>query len=248
MIENLLRTCGLNETELQVFVNLLERGRSIASVIAKNLNLKRPTVYAALEQLVQRDLVLKDKQGKVTYFFPVSPKVIPKILKNRAKYQFETIDRASNLLEKQLEKYQNREDWFSQNVTFESLEAIYDQLENSLLGGNFWAVLNPAFATIGPAEPIVLNFLKKTAETKPEIREILVAGERADFYRSHIKNPNHQVKLVPENSDLVSDFILLDGSVIMLDYDKKNRLGIKITHQNHYNSMRAIFQLLWDKY
>ena len=43
--------CGLNATEYDVFVHLLGRGRRAAGHIAKALNLKRSTVYSALQGL-----------------------------------------------------------------------------------------------------------------------------------------------------------------------------------------------------
>jgi hypothetical protein len=41
--------------------------------------------------------------------------------------------------------------------------------------------------------------------------------------------------------------ILIKGSVIMIDYDPKNEVAIKIKHQNHYLSMMKIFDLLWER-
>ncbi len=247
MLKNLLVTCGLNETEQAVFVHLVERGSSTASAIATQLRLKRPTVYATLDSLLRIGILSKQKKEKVTYFFPVSIGMIPKIFEERARSSFEEVSQATKLMEphlQQLKRANQDETSRFENVTFESVEAVYAQLESTLLGGDFCSFFNPQMVT---NDKFITKYLNHTAKTKPHIREIAVAGPRTDWYKSLIKNPNHLVKEIPAESQLYSDMILIKGSVIMIDYDPKNEVAIKIKHQNHYLSMMKIFDLLWER-
>lgn len=251
MLENLLATCGLNNTEQKIFSYLLEKGTSLAGVISKRLNIKRPTVYAALDSLLRIGLLTKQKRKEVTYFATVPVQIIPEIFEQQAKNKFEEIKGATKLLETKLQPFQNQnfsDNPIFENITIESIEAVYAQMEDALLGGNFCAIFNPQKAVFAELKNVIARSLKETAKTKAHIRELAVAGPECEWYKSHIQNPNHILKEIPADSGYISDMILLKGSVFLLDYSPKNEVAIKITHQNHYKSMMSLFEMLWEKY
>lgn len=247
MLENLLETCGFNSTEQKILLHLIARGESIASVIAKQIGLKRTTVYAALDELARLGVVGKNKRDSVTYFSVASPTIFTKMLEEHARQKFEGVKIATKLLEQEL-RTQKPELALGvfQISSFESLEAVYVQLEDALLGGDFCAIFNPQVALQGPFKDLVASFLWETAKTKPTIREIAVAGPEAKWYLKQIKNPNHYLRLLPSNSRIFSDMIFVRGSLIFNHYDPKQETSIKITEKNLYNSMMAIFERLWE--
>lgn len=247
LLKNLFLNCGLNETEQVVFTKLLERGKSIASVLASLTGIKRPTVYAALENLVRMSLVSKNRSGNVTYFSPVSLEVIPKIFQYQAKKKFESIKDSTKLMEEQLKNFSvnSLNERIFETIALESIEAVYTQLENTLLGGDFCAFFNPQKVIFGDYKDLVARFLKETAKTKPHIREIAVSGPLTQWYKKHMNNKNHILKELPPDTDVVSDVLLIKGSVILIDYDPKKEAAVKITHGNHFRSMMALFETLW---
>ncbi len=246
MLENLLTTCGFNATEQRILLHLIEHKESIASLIAKKVGLKRTTVYAALDSLVQHGVVGKKKRGAVSYFSITSPTVFTKVVEEHARQQFEETKAATKLLEKELASKPSQLDLGAFQISsFESVEAVYVQLEDALLGGDFCSLFNPQVAVFGPFEDLIHTFLRQTAKTKPHIREILVAGPQADWYISHVDNPNHKIRLMPKDKKIVSDIILNKGSVILNHYDPKQESSIKITEKNLYTTMMTIFDELW---
>lgn len=249
MLENLLFTCGLNRTVQKVFLYLLEKGASIASVISVKIGLKRPTVYAALSDLVRMGLVTKHDRHDVTYFALVDLDIIPKIFENRAKSNFDDVKSAAKIVESHLQKYLKpsiSDFGVFKNVTLESIEAVYAELEKTLLSGNFSAIFNPQVTLVGPFRDLCLNFLKKTAVTKPCIREIIVGGPMADLYEKRIKNKNHLIKRISKDKKIISDIILANESVHFMSYVAKEEVAIKITDKSHYQSMMGVFDLIWD--
>lgn len=246
MLKNILAQCGLNETEQKIFLFLLDYGPSIASTISKKTGIKRPTVYAGLEALGDIGIVIKQKKNTVNYFATIPLDTIPKVFEYNAKNKFEDVIAASKVLESQMKSRKEKEGFLFENITLESIEAVYAQLESVLLGGNFSAIFNPQRTLVNPVQTqLVVNFLNKTAETKPFIREIAVAGPKTEWYRKRIKNSNHELKVLPENFNFSSDLILLDGEVFLLDYSPKNEVSIKIKNKSHYLSMTALFEYLW---
>lgn len=248
MLENLLATCGLNKTEQKVLMALVRRGSGIASIIAKQTGVKRPTVYAALDSLIRFGLVTSEKRSGVNYFDVIALRLIPKVLENHAKIQFNDVKGALKAMPQELSKFAIKEKFELAGFeirTMESIEAVYAQLEDSLLGGDFCAIFNPQVAIKGQIKDIVINFLKETAKTRPRIREIAVAGSTTDWYKSYIRNPNHIVKELPSAQKFPTDMILLKGSVILSHYELRNALSIKITHQEFYQSMMTMFEMTW---
>lgn len=187
MLKNLLATCGLNETEQSIFTYLVERGSSTASLIATHLRLKRPTVYATLDNLLRIGIASKQRKEKVTYFFPVSIGMIPKILEERARSRFEEVSQATKLMESQLQELKRgsqEEISRFENVTFESLEAAYTQLEHSPAGRDFCAFLKPQMIA---GDELITRYLKDTAKTKPNIREIAIRTHHKNHYLSMLQ-------------------------------------------------------------
>lgn len=250
MLENTLRNCGLNATEQKVFMYLVERGGSIASIIAKQIKLKRPTVYATLESLVKIGLVAKQKRDKVNYFVPAPLQSIPRIFEEKAEREYEEMKMAGKILRKQLDVMSKNNGFLAsnifENVTYHSIDSVYTELEDALLGGDFCAVFNPQVSFIGRFKSIVSGFLKETAKTKPHIREIAVSGPEAEWYKSNIKNPNHICKEISPQHNVLSDFILSNGHIFLLDYRANNEAAIRITHPQHYQTFMAIFEMLWN--
>ena len=63
MLTKIVSECGFSENEAQILSFLLTRGSQRAGVIAQRLGIKRPTVYATLEDLVNQGVVTKRRTG-----------------------------------------------------------------------------------------------------------------------------------------------------------------------------------------
>lgn len=250
MLENLLSSCGLNGTEQAVLLALVRRGALGAGPIARVTEVKRPTVYAALNNLEQLGLVQREDRNGKTVFKSASVDMIPRILSGRAKRKFEEVEAAAGLLGPHLEALAlpGEADFGSFEVSsFDSLSAAYAQLEEALALGEFAAIFNPQLAQTKATLPVVKHFLKESGARKAKIREIVVAGERTDWYLGAIKNPNHELRVLPANTELRSDIILADDAMIVLDYTRGHPSALKIKQRNLYLSMMAMFERLWKE-
>lgn len=62
-----LQQLGLTATEAEVYLNVLSGGRVSPAMVSRDTGIKRPTVYAAAGELVQRGLLSEDLAGKTKY-------------------------------------------------------------------------------------------------------------------------------------------------------------------------------------
>jgi len=84
MIRESLKKIGLTEEEINIYLLLLKLGSSKATIISKELGVARTTIYRFLLSLYEKGLISENIQNNVKYFYPVDPKRIPEILKERA--------------------------------------------------------------------------------------------------------------------------------------------------------------------
>lgn len=71
MIEEILINLGLNEKETLIYLTILKNQQLTASDIAKKTKLKRTTVYAVLDNLIQKRLITKNPNKKVDSYIPL---------------------------------------------------------------------------------------------------------------------------------------------------------------------------------
>lgn len=98
MVKDLLKKIGLSETESEVYLSVLEQGKSLPSSVSKRTNIKRPTVYAAAEELVKKGILEKDLSGKSTYYIATSPDTIQNYVEQEKRELLERMKAAKELV------------------------------------------------------------------------------------------------------------------------------------------------------
>ena len=76
MGHSILRLAGLTDNEAKIYQVLVKQGQSTASRLGSLSNVHRTNAYDAAERLVQKGLATKTKTSRLTYYSPVSPKVL----------------------------------------------------------------------------------------------------------------------------------------------------------------------------
>ena len=74
-IEQILGELGLKDKEAKIYTTLLSLGETTAYDIAKKSGIKRPTVYVVLEELRDKNIVLKKPHPKKQLYVARDPKV-----------------------------------------------------------------------------------------------------------------------------------------------------------------------------
>ncbi|MBI1961152.1 MAG: hypothetical protein HYS45_00445 [Parcubacteria group bacterium] len=83
MIEQkVLQNLGLSEKEAQIYLALLELGKSTVVQIAKQAKIKRPTTYLILDSLKQKGLVSEIPEQSRTWYAPESPEALEQTVKH----------------------------------------------------------------------------------------------------------------------------------------------------------------------
>src|SRR3989344_2922917 len=104
MIQEILRKIGLTEEEVNIYILLLRKGNSKATILSKELGVARTTVYRFLASLHDKGLTGENIQNNVKYFYAVDPERIPEIIEERAEELREKISELKALENRDFEK------------------------------------------------------------------------------------------------------------------------------------------------
>lgn len=248
ILHRILYQCGFEGTPGRVLAQLLSRGTTSASILARRTGIKRPTVYAVLENLISLGLVQKSRKQKTTFFSVVSAKVFSDQILDRAQVHFENVKDGAQRLQQHLAALPDLSsiDFGGYELSIiENGEEFYRELELALGGGSYTGIFNPQVAVTGIARPMVERFLRQTGEKHCPIREIMVAGPEGEWYKGKIRNPNHEVRELAPQAAFTTDMIFYNGVVILAHYGSNREFAIKIRHKEYYRSMLALFESLW---
>src|SRR3989338_10345709 len=83
MDTQILQEIGLSNTEVKVYLALLELGSALAGEITKKSEVNRTNVYDALERLIEKGLVTYVISANRKVFEPVNPEMLREILKDK---------------------------------------------------------------------------------------------------------------------------------------------------------------------
>ena len=246
-----LAQCGLNRTEQIIFECLLRQGGLPATRIAKHCALNRTTTYSALTQLESKGLVVEEKRSRVTIFRTQERRRIAKIIKERAQTEFEQVSRSADAIQQQLAEFpEYRHGTIGSYVisSTESLPGIISELEQALLSGDYCGIFDPQVVFTGKLFEVIPSLVEASLAKKPHIREIMVRGPKATWWRETVRaNSNHQLRVIDSPRALPTDMILHNGTVVLTDYRSEREMSLRVQHQGYYELMQRTFDELWER-
>ena len=249
-MQKLLAKCGFTKYEQEILVFLLQHSVASARTISSATKIKRPTTYLTLEGLIECGVVNKRTQGKTTVFTTIPRETLPTVLRTRAQAKLKDIEDATEQLQDSIARLTPIPSAHLGGLTVEAIESghgLLREMYESLLAGDFVGIFNPQLIHGSNAQRLIVDYLQRTAVSQPRIREILVEGTQCAWYRSQITNPNHRVRVLPSDCAYLTDLILVDGVIVLIDYSPTSPAAVKITHQNLYKSFYALFEEMWQK-
>lgn len=220
----LLQQIGLTEKESKAYLITLKIGTNPVSIIAKNAGLNRSAMYAILENLVQKGLIIKFEKNNIRYFTAVEPQYLLNYIEDKKRtlaHYKAAIDQKIPELEALKNPYQ-----LIPNVkSFIGKEGIKKILEESINQSKLWVLASPSRNTHYFFTKCIPQYLNKypsinliitddktynkyhitsaaEIQTLPSIKPIQCIGLNKIFIIS--TNENYGVEI--ENSDIVNHF------------------------------------------
>ncbi|MBU0577831.1 hypothetical protein KJ742_05210 [Patescibacteria group bacterium] len=244
---------GLTNNEKNIYLFLLGNGPVIASVIGKRANIKRVTVYASLDSLAKKGLVISFEKNKVNYFEAVHPEEILSICKEQTEEALNLQNEAKKVLSalKQVEK--NR---IAPIIEVGGKIKYYQGLD---------AVKKLIYETLeeGAKEQLCIGlnryhtqhlwdewkkYTKRRKSVGMNVRSIQPDTKAARAYKKRDENELRVTRLVPDKKFPTKCELNIIGDMIALFTSHGNEpSGAKIYNKDMAQVLRSLFELAWEK-
>ncbi|MFA5986551.1 MAG: helix-turn-helix domain-containing protein [Parcubacteria group bacterium] len=239
-LQNTLISYGLSTNEAKVYLAMVNFGHSTIVTIAKETEVKRPTVYLTIESLIKKELIKTIIKGKKKYYLPEEPERLLRILESKKRS-------IENILPDLKNNYFNKSEK-PKVVSYEGkdgIRKIYEETIRSKTEVLWFGSMKDVMEEFRESYNKICQ--EESAYSKGS-REIV---NNTSFDRNYAKRTNDRknskfsVRVLP-NAHLFSsvDNIIYDNKVAILSI-KKNYYGVIIEDSDIANAYRTMFELAW---
>lgn len=238
-LENLFKELGINDEQAKVYLAALELGQANMNELAQKACLKRTSVYNYVEELIKMKLMASGKKRKRTVYSAIHPNMLVEIEKARLAELHRTLPELLAIYNKSKTK---------PTVTFyEGVEGIKEVLQDMLKEKqtvsafsdfkHMAAVFGDYYFDVFPPERARRRIISRNiVPDTPKAREL--AKKDARYLR--------ETKFL-QVPDLKTEINIYGNKVALNSYQSNTPFGVIIEDQNIAETLRTVWQELWDK-
>ncbi|MBI4993030.1 MAG: hypothetical protein HZC26_02755 [Candidatus Magasanikbacteria bacterium] len=245
-LEEHLKKLGLTEKEAKIYLAALELGADTIQNVARKAELKRPTVYVLVDELIRKGLLSRKPMPRGDVFIPENPENLKNVLKERELALGDALPflRAIYNVEKgkpQVQIYEGINNmhrvyldmiWKSKTeiLFFSSIKKIYEAMPDLL-------------------ESWLANF--NARKDKPLTTREFINPDPIDieYGLKVVKTGLAQVRVIPKEFKHLfvgTDNAIFEDKLVVVSFEQKLFTTI-IQSQAIADTMRALYELAWKK-
>lgn len=248
MIERTLHQLGLNDTEIKVYLTLLQTGTSPASTVGKRTDMPPSTARYTCKQLVQMGIVLMGTKGNTLLFTAREPEHLD-ILLEKERNLLKRKTEGLNQIVGDLKKLYNPHSTLPKVRFCEGVEGLISLLDDTLHSGA--KTIYGAVRLTPNTHPDILHYLKKTyipTRIKQKNRAFSLFNDTPETqtYRQRDKELHRTTLLIPEKDFPFPQSLQIYGDrVAFYNIETKNPGGIIIQDDTVRDTQVSIFKMAW---
>lgn len=256
-IKEKLKTLGLSDLEIDIYLRLLADGSSSLSRVARLINKPKTTVFDNTKKLLDKGLVVKSVKGKKYLLTAKKPEVILALISKREsslvqeQHAIEQVkvhapELIMNINEMVGTNYE--EDSESNFKLYEGKKEVFNIYTEVLDADEVFSFANlENYYKIFPGtEDLWVEAFRKNPNR--EYWDILVDSEMAREIDSY-DFPRYHFKIMPGKTDdsyVFSDCLIYNDKVAMIQLNTKNTVASVIESKHISNSLIAIHKTVWN--
>jgi len=228
---------GLSEPEAETYLVLLKLGGSIASTVAKEMGVKRTTIYAILKSLVTKGFASVYFRKNKSFYYPLRPHKLSGFFERK----LEAINSLVPLLES-IEKKQTQAMGLRFIETKNELENFYEEILIEYKNKSYQIIGNTN-AWEGIDSDFFVQYRKRRAKNHIQTRLLL-------SHDSQQINPKDKIllrefKFLPEKFKFKSTIDIFDDRILIVSPELSS-LAIVIAVPAMVDIFKSIFAILWE--
>lgn len=239
-IPSQLKEFGLKQSEIRIYLYLLEQGVSTPPQIAAGTLIARPNCYLVLQTLEDKGLIAEQTKGKRKVYYATDPSALLQNLEQRKKTMAELLPDLEALRARQINKPVIR--FFD---GFEQVKQIY------------WETLSAkeilAIASTQKLKSISNDFFNKYRQEVQnhdiDFKDIITYDSLADTGKSskELLKGLYEYKVLPKKiTDLPTDILIWNDNIALITLNEPV-FGTVLSNPPLARTFRIIFDLCWEK-
>ncbi len=234
-----LNALHFSDSEAKTYIALLQIGQTPAGKIIKRTSLHRAVVYASLDKLIDRHLVMKVERDHIAHFQALS-------LERLTDYTTNLQQQAKSLV-KELKYISNDER--PEIVVYEGLRA-YQQFWLESLDRMPVGSINYVAGSIGDTWNELLGskskeYVKRHLQRKIMWQMIVYDRNQIDEQLREKYPKYHNYRLIKRPMSRLGNFNLMGEETVVL-HSTQGPLVIEVRSKALYDVFKDIFDLMWD--
>lgn len=236
-ITKTLINLGLSEVETEAYVASLKLGGGTASSIAKEMGIKRTTIYTILKTLTRKGFISVYFQKNKRVYHAVAPHRLPKIFEKKLNSLNEIIPFLKSIKKKDVQSFGLRS-----IETKNELENFYNEILDEYKNKEYCAIGNTA-----AWENIDSDFFKKYRKqrAKNKIRTKLLLSSDSKKINSPDQSLLREFKYLPDKYKFRSTIDIFNDKILIVSPELSS-LAVVIEVPEMVDVFRSIFEILWD--
>src|SRR3989344_1414880 len=254
-MEKVLKQLGLSENQAKVYLSFLNEGERMAAEIARKLKMDKSSCYRAVEELVQKNLLVPNPKKRGTTYTAANPEVLNELLINKQS----EINNLSTSIKRLIEVLNSQQT--SERTTYikveKGIEVIRSSMERNLEEAyKSDKIIREKYRLDYPyfKDPTHVKFVNEFAQRRIKmgvsIRQIVNFAGLDIFSPIKKTSPKllKEIRLMPDdlkdyNSMRVSGYLT---SITSFD-EKKDYIVINIYDKYVSELYKNLFDFVWNK-
>lgn len=246
-LESNLTDFGLTEKEAKVYLAALELGSDSVQNIAKQANLKRPTVYLIIQELMKRGLLSEKPTHRGSIYIAENPEKILAMSQERQ-------NALKNALPFLRAMY-NVEKGKPQVRVYEGIEGMRQVYLDVMWKSKSDILFFSSIKKVNQAVPDLLDLWLKDVsgqqKSERKTKEFINPDPEDIAYglKTEAVNKNHEVRVIPKNFPykfVGTDNAIFEDKIMMVSFEGKLFTTV-IQSEVIANTMRALFEMAWTQ-
>lgn len=234
-----LKTYGLDEKEARVYIALLEIGEANIAQLTKKSGINRSTVYLVISSLKEKGLISSIKKNK-TLFYAEDPRNM-----------IDELDKRKEQLEKAMPSFLAAFSLLDKKPDiryFEGEEGVKEIYKDILKNPNseMLAWYSNGYKEFFDESFFFDFFIPQRKKNKIWLRVIYPEDESMRQLSVHNVEQLRKSKFINNNKFNIECEICLYGKNKIGIISYKDRLGVIIASQSIFNTIKSIFEVMWD--
>lgn len=243
-MEESLKSLGLSEKEIKIYLACLKLGSSKASEIASYAKIERQASYYILKLLMKKGFISETIKSGVQYYEVANPKTLLEKIEEEKELKKNAIN---NIIEEQ-KKLKNIAIPKAKVSWYEGVEG-FKTIIREMLGVEDKEIYSYNSEKVIKFVPLFLeSYALKRKERKIKTK---IISESTPFLKEEKRKEKEKLREIRFRDEIMGGkdygLAIAKDKVIFVRVTEKEQIGIKIEDESFAELQKNIFNLLWNK-